>query len=123
MSEQPDPSSVLDAEQLTAKKQPPPIPDPWNDPVELINPIDPRLFEQDILWDHFARLRRDDPVHLNEMSWSGRYWSLTKFDDIMFVDKHHELFSSAHGITLRTSCPSKCSLRWTDRNTTCSAPP
>ncbi len=84
------------------KKPPPPIPDPWHAPIEDINPIDPRLFEQDILWDHFARLRRDDPVHLNEMSWSGRYWSVTRFEDIMYVDKHHELFSSAHGITLGT---------------------
>ena len=81
---------------------PPPIPDPWNAPIEDINPIDPRLFQQDVLWDHFARLRRDDPVHFNEMSWSGRYWSLTRFEDIMYVDSHHELFSSAHGITLTT---------------------
>ena len=106
MSEQPtatEPTETLAAAPETEKKDPPPIPDPWKDPVELINPIDPRLFEQDIIWDHFARLRRDDPVHLNEMGWSGRYWSLTRFEDIMYVDKHHDLFSSAHGITLGTA--------------------
>jgi cytochrome P450 len=79
---------------------PPVIEDPYAVPIEDINPIDGRLFQQDIHWDHFQRLREEDPVHLNEMPHTGRYWSLTKFEDIMFVDKNHELFSSAHGITL-----------------------
>jgi cytochrome P450 len=79
---------------------PPVIEDPYAVPIEDINPIDGRLFQQDIHWDHFKRLREEDPVHLNEMPHTGRYWSLTKFEDIMFVDKNHELFSSAHGITL-----------------------
>jgi len=79
---------------------PPIIEDPYSVPIEDINPIDGRLFQQDIHWDHFKRLREEDPVHFNEMPHTGRYWSLTKFEDIMFVDKNHELFSSAHGITL-----------------------
>ena len=79
---------------------PPIIGDPYSVPIEDINPIDGRLFQQDIHWDHFKRLREEDPVHFNEMPHTGRYWSLTKFEDILFVDKNHELFSSAHGITL-----------------------
>jgi cytochrome P450 len=80
---------------------PPPLPEDMSKiPVEEINMIDGRLFEQDLIWDLFKRLREEDPVHFNELPETGRYWSLTKFEDIMFVDKNHELFSSAHGIGL-----------------------
>ncbi len=80
---------------------PPPIPDdPWGIPIEEINMVDGRLFEQDVHWEFFKRLRQEDPVHLNDLPETGRYWSITKFNDIMAVDKNHELFSSAHGIGL-----------------------
>ncbi|MFT7220270.1 MAG: cytochrome P450 [Candidatus Azotimanducaceae bacterium] len=82
---------------------PPVITDPYAVPIEDINPIDGRLFQQDIHWAHFKRLREEDPVHLNELPMIGRYWSITKFEDIMFVDTNHELFSSAHGIVLGPS--------------------
>lgn len=79
---------------------PPVIKDPYAVPIEDINPIDGRLFQQNIFEAHFKRLREEDPVHLNEIPMIGRYWSITKFEDIMFVDTNHELFSSAHGIAL-----------------------
>lgn len=79
---------------------PPIVEDPWAVPIEQINPVDPRLFQQEMFWEHFRRLRAEDPVHLNELHNTGRYWSITKFDDIMYVDKHHSLFSSASGIAL-----------------------
>ena len=79
---------------------PPIIRDPYSVPIEDINMIDGRLFQEDLQFAHFKRLREEDPVHLNELPGIGRYWSITKFEDIMFVDKHHELFSSAHGITV-----------------------
>ncbi|XOV89263.1 MAG: cytochrome P450 [Pseudomonadota bacterium] len=83
-----------------APDAPPVVTDPYSIPIEDINVIDGRLFQQDIHWDHFKRLREEDPVHLNEVPYLGRYWSLTKFEDIMFVDKNHELFSSEQGISL-----------------------
>ena len=79
---------------------PPVIEDPYSVPIEEINPIDGRLFQMDIHEAHFKRLREEDPVHMNELPLTGRYWSITKFEDIMYVDKNHELFSSASGITL-----------------------
>ena len=79
---------------------PPVIEDPYSVPIEDINVIDGRLFQQDIHGEHFRRLREEDPVHFNELPGIGRYWSITKFEDIMYVDTHHELFSSAHGIAL-----------------------
>ena len=79
---------------------PPVIKDPYSVPIEEINPIDGRLFEMDIHEAHFKRLREEDPVHMNELPTTGRYWSITKFEDIMYVDKNHDLFSSASGIAL-----------------------
>ena len=76
------------------------IRDPYSVPIEEINPIDGRLFEMDIHEAHFKRLREEDPVHMNELPTTGRYWSITKFEDIMYVDKNHDLFSSASGIAL-----------------------
>jgi cytochrome P450 len=41
---------------------------------------------------HYARLREQDPVH-----WNARYqlWVITRHDDVVWVIRHHELFSSA----------------------------
>jgi len=65
-----------------------------------INPANPHLFEHDGWRDHFARLRAEDPVHFNELDTAGRYWSLTKYDDVRAVDGDWHTFSSANGITL-----------------------
>ncbi len=77
-----------------------PIPDPYDLPLEEINMVSPRLFQENRIWDYFKRLREEDPVHFNETEEAGRYWSLTRYDDIKAVDSNHELFSSANGITL-----------------------
>ena len=65
-----------------------------------INPANPHLFREDRWAEHFARLRAEDPVHLNELEVSGRYWSVTKYDDVRAVDGDHATYSSAAGITL-----------------------
>jgi len=58
------------------------------------------LMQSDTHWGYFQRLREEDPVHYCKDSMFGPYWSITKFNDIMEIEKHHELFSSAPGITL-----------------------
>ncbi len=65
-----------------------------------INPANPHLFKEDRWQDHFARLRAEDPVHFNEIETAGRYWSVTKYDDVRAVDGDWETYSSAKGITL-----------------------
>ena len=76
------------------------VPDPYSIPLEALDPALVPIFEQNKLWGYFERLRREDPVHfLPDSDW-GPYWSITKFEDIMFVDTHHELFSSEGGITI-----------------------
>ena len=68
--------------------------------IDQINPHNPHLFLEDRWQDHFARLRAEDPVHLNELETSGRYWSVTKYEDVRAVDGDWETYSSAKGITL-----------------------
>ncbi len=77
-----------------------PIPSAYDVPLEEINPVYPRLFAENKIWDYFERLRNEDPVHFNETELAGRFWSLTRYADIKQVDSDHENFSSAHGITL-----------------------
>ena len=78
-----------------------PLPaDPYAVPIDEINMIDGRYFHENRQFEFFKRLRDEDPVHLNDHEFTGRYWDITKFEDIMYVDTHHELFSSAHGIAL-----------------------
>ncbi|MCB1645464.1 MAG: cytochrome P450 [Pseudomonadales bacterium] len=68
--------------------------DPYSVALDELDPGHPALFANDTLWSHFERLRAEDPVHLTEESMFGPYWSVTKYKDIMYVDTHHELFSS-----------------------------
>lgn len=68
--------------------------------LEEINPLNPHLFRENRWQDHFRRLRREDPVHFNELGSAGRYWSLTRWEDIREAESDAETFSSAHGITL-----------------------
>jgi len=74
--------------------------DPYEVPLEAIDVSQAALFEHNKHMPYFDRLRREDPVHYCANSAFGPYWSITRFDDIVFVDKHHELFSSASGIVL-----------------------
>ena len=68
--------------------------------LEDINPANPHLFKEDRWHDHFARLRAEDPVHFNELETAGRFWSVTKYDDVRAVDGDWKTFSSARGINL-----------------------
>ncbi len=68
--------------------------------IEEINPLNAHLFRENRWQDYFARLRAEDPVHFNELETAGRYWSLTKYEDVRAVDGDWKTFSSAPGITL-----------------------
>ena len=68
--------------------------------LDEINPLNANLFAENRWQDHFARLRREDPVHFNEIETAGRYWSIAKYEDVRAVDGDWHTFSSAHGITL-----------------------
>ncbi len=75
-------------------------PDPYDMAIEDINPLNAHLFCDNRWRRVFERLRQEDPVHLNEIETAGRYWSLTRYEDIKAVDADWQRFSSSHGITL-----------------------
>ncbi len=63
-------------------------------PLNKLNPAHPDLFQANKALEYFERLRAEDPVHLCEEGQFAPYWSITKYEDIEYVDTHHELFSS-----------------------------
>jgi cytochrome P450 len=71
-------------------------------PLDQLDPADPQGFVDDTVGYVFERLRREDPVHRSHSPIPGidTYWSVTRYQDIMQVDSHHEIYSSADGVTL-----------------------
>ena len=64
---------------------------------------DPRTFLAGVPHEYFRVLRERDPVHWQEecempvfLPGPG-YWALTRYEDVTFVSKHPEIFSSAVG--------------------------
>jgi len=51
-------------------------------------------FRADTHWPIFARLRREEPVHFCRESLHGPYWSITRYDDIVEIERNHRQFSS-----------------------------
>jgi cytochrome P450 len=76
------------------------LPSAYDVPLEELLPVNPRLFSENRWQECFERLRAEDPVHFNETDMAGRFWSLTKYEDIKNVDTDWQNFSSAQGITL-----------------------
>ena len=70
------------------------IPDPYSIPLSDIDVSGAELFRADKQDAYFERLRREDPVHYCADSQYGPYWSVTKFNDIVYVDTHHQIYSS-----------------------------
>src|SRR5713226_5564015 len=71
-----------------------PTTDAYTTPLDQIDVSDPRLFQDDVYYPYFARLRREDPVHYRKDGMYGSFWSVTKFKDIMAVETHPEIYSS-----------------------------
>jgi len=77
-----------------------PIQDAQNVPIDQLDVSDPRLLENDSWRPYFARLRREAPVHYLADSPFGPFWSITRFNDIVYVDTHHKIFSSSPAIVI-----------------------
>lgn len=54
-------------------------------------------------WELFARLRREDPVHLVEESSVGRYWAISRYRDILAIEADTETFKSSSQLTMGAS--------------------
>lgn len=76
------------------------VPEAQDLALEEINPFNAHLFREHRWHGHFARLRREDPVHFNELGSAGRYWSVTTWEGVRAVEGDWNTYSSAKGITL-----------------------
>jgi cytochrome P450 len=72
--------------------------DPHSDastlPLDAIDVSNPKLYQDDIWYPYFERLRREAPVHWTQDGMYGSFWSVSKFKDIMQVETSHQLYSS-----------------------------
>jgi cytochrome P450 len=98
MSRSPDASPLASKGQAGA--------DPYSVPLAKIDVADPELFETDTHWGWFERLRKEDPVHYCAHSDFGPYWSVTRYDDVVHVEKNPEIYSSARSIVVGDPDPS-----------------
>ena len=69
-------------------------------PLEEIDISYIDLWKKDAKWPFFKRLRDDAPVHYCRNSEYGAFWSITRFEDIMEVEKNWEVFSSYPRISI-----------------------
>ncbi len=61
----------------------------------MVTTIQDDMFTPDVIADpytYYGRLRENDPVHWNE---AYELWAVTRYDDLVWLTRHHELFSSA----------------------------
>ena len=80
----PDDASLFDAARAEA----------YSTPLDKIDVSVQDRFVTNTMWPFFERLRREDPVHYCAESEFGPYWSITKFNDIIEIETHHQVFSS-----------------------------
>ncbi len=75
--------------------------DPYSVELDQLDLIRPDIFHLDNHVKIFERLRTEDPVHLQkDHEFAGSFWNITKYEDIMFVDTHHDIFSSDGSIVV-----------------------
>lgn len=77
-------------------------------PVDI---YDPDWYLGDDVHETFAALRRDDPVHWQEIEGQAGYWAVLRHADLVTVSRHPELFSSWQGsIVLEDLAPEQLDL-------------
>lgn len=74
--------------------------DPFSIPIEQLDPSAAALFQSQEVHAYFKRLRDEDPIHFVDSKEFGPYWSITRFDDIKYIDTHHNEFSSEPDIVI-----------------------
>jgi cytochrome P450 len=77
--------------------------DPYTVELADLDPAIPELYQKQYHWEYFRRLRKEDPVHFVEGGEFGPYWAITRYKDIVYVDTHHDQFSSFPSIGIGES--------------------
>ena len=67
---------------------------PYDIDIDAIDVSQPEYFQNETIGLYFKRLRNEQPIHYCANSRFGPYWSVTRFNDIMAIDKDHQNFSS-----------------------------
>ncbi len=62
--------------------------------MDKVNLLHPELWRRAEYFQYFKWLRDNSPVHYTENSPEGPFWSITRYEDIVVVDKDHQRFSS-----------------------------
>ena len=65
----------------------------------------------------FARMRRDDPLAWCDYPGGKGFWSVTRHQDILDVNRNFAVFSSAHGIRMEDQTPEEVVARATFQET------
>jgi cytochrome P450 len=82
------------------------------EPVEDITSHD--TYVRGVPRESFRLLRQNDPVHWTDEPSGGRgFWSLTKYDDVLFASRNTEVFSSRYGIRMEDMDPEETEARRT----------
>ena len=74
--------------------------DPYEIPMEELDPGHPSLFEHNKFYPYFERLRKEDPVHWTPELDGRGFWSVTRHADILVANQRSDIFSSAQGIRI-----------------------
>jgi cytochrome P450 len=74
-----------------------PSSDAWTRQLEDFDVSDPALYQSDLWYPYFERLRREAPVHYCRGSLYGPYWSVSKYKDVMTVEVNHQIYSNESG--------------------------
>ena len=69
---------------------------PYDLELEDFDVANPEIHRLNLAESYLKRLREEAPVHYCKKSQYGPYWSVTKYADIMQVDKDHQAFSSSY---------------------------
>ena len=112
-------SQSADANALASKGQA--TADPYSIPLDAIDVSDSEPLRHAV--GIFRAPAQGGPVAYCAESEFGPYWSVTRFDDIVHVEKHDELFSSARHVRRRRpgsgfSARGRLPSRWTSTRPT-----
>ncbi|WP_444979977.1 cytochrome P450 [Lolliginicoccus levis] len=77
-----------------------PIPDGTDIALADIDMSNPFLYRQGQWESHFKRLRDESPVHFQNKGPFGPFWSVTRYEDILAMDKNHQVFSAEPSIII-----------------------
>ena len=68
--------------------------------IKELDVSDPRMFQHDYWHGLFARLREESPVHFQPDSPAGPFWSVTRYEDIVDIERDTDTFSSEPSIAI-----------------------